>query len=219
MTDRPLPLNMAIHHRPATSRRQRGSTLVGIVVGFVLGLAVAAAIAYVLTKTPNPFDGKAGRSEIVRPHLSSVEREPAAPTDKPRFDFSKILPGTEERKSAQREESTARSGEKAAAAPDAPAPATAKIEKAEKADKAEPAEKSGKFFLQAGAYQNAADAEDQRAQLALMGVEAVLQTVTIPDKGTINRVRLGPYATADEMNQVKAQLLKQGVATAVIKNP
>lgn len=208
MTYRPVQLNTLTLRHSAAAHRQRGNTVLGIIVGFVLGLAVAAGIAYVLNKTPNPFDGKSTRSDVVRPHLSSVEREPAAATDKPRFDFSKILPGTEERKSAPKDESAVRPGDK-------PAPAA----ETTAAAKAEPAEKSGKYFLQAGAYQNAADAEDQRAQLALMGVEAVLQTVTVPEKGTLNRVRLGPYATADEMNQVKAQLLKQGVATAVIKNP
>ncbi len=215
---RSLQLNKSPLQRPATAavNRQRGNTLLGIIVGFVLGLAVASGIAYVLNKTPNPFDGKGARSEIVRPNLSSVEREPAGQTDKPRFDFSKILPGTEERKSALKDDAAARTGEKAKGAP---AAETAAVAKGNSPGKAESAEKSGKYFLQAGAFQNAADAEDQRAQLALMGVEAVLQTVTVPEKGTLNRVRLGPYATADEMNQIKAQLLKQGVATAVIKNP
>ena len=45
------------------------------------------------------------------------------------------------------------------------------------------------------------------------------QTVAVPDKGTLNRVRLGPFATVDEMNQIKAELLKRGVTTAVIKIP
>lgn len=185
-------------------RQVRGGTLLGVIIGFVLGLGVAAAIAYVLTKTPNPFDGKPVKSDVASPHLSSVEREAAKQGERPRFDFSKILPGTEERK-AQKEE----------AAPnldsDKPAPAVRAA--------AQPPDKGGKFFLQAGAYQNVADAEDQRAKLALMGIEASMQAVVVPDKGTLNRVRLGPYDTADEMNQVKAELLKRGVATAVIRNP
>ena len=188
-------------------RRIRGGTMLGILLGFVLGLAVAAAIAYVLNKTPNPFDHKSPKSEVVSPRLSSVEKEAARPGERPRFDFSKILPGTEERK-AQKDET-------AGAAPEAPAaanPATGQRPQT-------PDQAAGKFFLQAGAFQNAADAEDQRAQLALMGIEAVLQPVNVPDKGTINRVRLGPYQSAEEMNQVKADLLKRGVATAVIRNP
>jgi cell division protein FtsN len=188
----------------AGPRHGRGGTLLGIVIGFALGLTVAAVIAYSLTKTPNPFDGKSAKPEVANPNLSGVERDTAKQGDRPRFDFSKILPGTEERKVQKEETATSQASEKSAPAP----------QKAE-----QPGEKDGKFFLQAGAYQNVADAEDQRAKLALMGIEASMQTVTVPDKGTLNRVRLGPYGSAEEMNQVKAELLKRGVATAVIRNP
>ncbi|MEO7246702.1 MAG: SPOR domain-containing protein [Rubrivivax sp.] len=184
-----------------------------MIIGFVLGLVVAAGIAWLLTKSPNPFDGKSARSGIASPQLSSVEREAAAARqgERPRFDFSKILPGTDERKAAQKDEPAPKSPDKAA--PPQVLQAATTIGKT-------PADQgAGKFFLQAGAYQNAADAEDQRAQLALMGIEAVLQAVTVPDKGTLNRVRLGPYGSAGEMNQVKAELQKQGVATAVIRDP
>ena len=183
--------------------RHRGGTLLGVILGFVLGLGVAAVIAWVLTKTPNPFDGKSAKPDVTSPHLSSVERDAAKQGDRPRFDFSKILPGTEERK-PQKEDAAA-------------GPARDKHETPMAA--VEPADKGGKFYLQAGAYQNAADAEDQRAKLALMGIEASMQTVAVPDKGNISRVRLGPYGSAEEMNQVKAELLKRGVATAVIRNP
>jgi cell division protein FtsN len=190
--------------RRAWPRQGRGGTLLGVVIGFALGLAVAAVIAYSLTKTTNPFDGKSAKPEVANPNLSGVEREAAKQGERPRFDFSKILPGTEERKTQKEESATSQTGEKSA-------PAAQKAE--------QPVDKDGKFFLQAGAYQNAADAEDQRAKLALMGIEASMQTVAVPDKGTLNRVRLGPYGSAEEMNHVKAELLKRGVTTAVIRNP
>jgi hypothetical protein len=77
----------------------RGGTLVGVFVGLVLGLAIAAAIAYFLGKS-----GLTGapalpglQKEIARNGKS--ETVPATSTpDKPRFDFYKILPGTEEPK-------------------------------------------------------------------------------------------------------------------------
>jgi cell division protein FtsN len=193
------------HAMPRTWPRQnRGGTLLGVIVGFVLGLGVAAIIAYVVTKTPNPFESKSAKSDVANPQLSSVERDAAKQGERPRFDFSKILPGTEERRTQKEEPATSQGSDKSAPA----------VQAAE-----QPAEKGGKFFLQAGAYQNAADAEDQRAKLALMGIEASMQTVVVPDKGTLNRVRLGPYGTADEMNLVKTDLMKRGVVTAVIKNP
>jgi cell division protein FtsN len=182
----------------------RGSTLLGIAIGFVLGLGVAAAIAYVLAKTPNPFENKSAKSDVAAPHLSSVDRDSAKQGERPRFDFSKILPGTEERKAPKEDAPTA--PQEAGASTPAAAPTGPDADK-------------GRFFLQAGAYQNAADAEDQRAKLALMGIEATMQTVALPDNRKLNRVRLGPYGSAEEMNQVKMELQKQGVTTAVIRNP
>jgi cell division protein FtsN len=82
-----------------TPGAMRGGTLIGIFVGLVLGLAVAAGIAYFLGKS-----GLTGSSampgtqrEIVR--NGKTEAVPATSTpEKPRFDFYKILPGTEEPK-------------------------------------------------------------------------------------------------------------------------
>jgi cell division protein FtsN len=77
----------------------RGGTLLGIFIGLVLGLAVAATIAYVLGKsglTGSPTVAGAAK-EIVR--NGKPETAPVAPTaEKPRFDFYKILPGAEEPK-------------------------------------------------------------------------------------------------------------------------
>jgi hypothetical protein len=189
-------------------RHCRGGTLLGVLIGFLLGLGVAAALAFFLTRIPNPFDGRPGKpvAEVVGPRLSSVERESAKPVERPRFDFSKILPGTEDRRGPK---------------DDIPVPGPADKAVAVLQAAGQPTQRAlaGKYFLQAGAYQNAADAEDQRAKLALMGIEATMQSVEVPDKGTLNRVRLGPYTSVDEMNQVKTELLKRGVSTAVIKNP
>lgn len=192
-------------------RRTRGGTLLGVLIGFLLGLGVAAGLAFFLTRIPNPFDGRSGKSghDIVSPQLSSIERDAPKSGDRPRFDFSKILPGTEDRRVPK--------DDTAAAVP--PANKGVGVVQATSQAAAPPAPATGKFFLQAGAYQNAADAEDQRAKLALMGIEATMQTVEIPEKGTLNRVRLGPYSSVDEMNQVKTELLKRGVSTAVIRNP
>ena len=197
---------MPRHRAQGVGRRlAHGGTLLGVLIGFALGVAVAGVIAFFFTKTPNPFEGKSVRGDVAGPHLSSVERE-LAKGERPRFDFTKILPGTEERR-VQKDDTVAPATAKSAAAP----PAAAQTDQG--------GAKAGKFFLQAGAYQNEADAEDQRAKLALMGIEASMQSVSVPDKGTINRVRLGPYSSAGEMNQVKAELMKRGVVTAVIRNP
>jgi cell division protein FtsN len=83
----------------STRGRTRGGTLLGVFVGLVLGLAVAAAIAYFLGKsglTGSPA-APGAQKEIVR--NGKPETVPATSTpEKPRFDFYKILPGTEEPK-------------------------------------------------------------------------------------------------------------------------
>lgn len=225
MIDR-SPIQRPLRSRRGSQHAQRGGTLLGVAIGFALGVTVAALIAFALTKSSNPFDGKSGR--ITDPSAPHVGGEPKS--GEPRFDFSKILPGVESRRSQE----SSSSGKTAVAAPTSGGEATSGAVAAggaagggaagsggatgsSGAAAAAVADKAGKLYLQAGAYQNAADAEDQRAKLALMGIEAALQLVTLPDKGTLSRVRLGPFASAEEMNSVKTELSKRGVATAVIK--
>jgi cell division protein FtsN len=71
--------------------------------------------------------------------------------------------------------------------------------------------------LQAGSFAGEAEAENLKAQLALGGWEAVIQSASIPDKGMRYRVRLGPYDNTDELNRNKAELGRRGFDVAVIK--
>jgi cell division protein FtsN len=73
------------------------------------------------------------------------------------------------------------------------------------------------YFLQVGAFQKAADADNLKAKLALTGLEAGVQEVSIPEKGTMHRVRVGPFRTADEMNRARGLLSQSGVQGTVIK--
>ena len=116
--------------------------------------------------------------------------EKSAKEDKPRFDFYEILPGAKE------------------ATPEKPAKETPKGSTV-----------SGKeaFFLQAGSFQNAPDADNLKARLALLGVEAAIETTALPDKGTWHRVRIGPYTSVEELNRTRDTLKQNGVQTTLIK--
>jgi cell division protein FtsN len=109
--------------------------------------------------------------------------------EKPRFEFYKILPGAEE--------PVPQAAPKPAAA--APAPAGEAL------------------FLQAGAFQKPADADNLKARLALMGVEAGVQQVTLPEKGVMHRVRIGPYANPDEMAKARTLLAQNGIQASVVR--
>jgi hypothetical protein len=74
-----------------------------------------------------------------------------------------------------------------------------------------------KYFLQAGSFQNPNDADNMKAKLAMLGVEAAVQTAEVPQKGLWHRVRVGPFSNVDEMNRIRASLQQNGVQTNPIR--
>jgi Cell division protein len=72
------------------------------------------------------------------------------------------------------------------------------------------------YYLQAGAFGNAADAEEMKARLALLGFEA--KTLAAQEGETLlHKVRLGPYKSLDELNTVRARLTQGGVETMLVR--
>jgi len=155
-------------------------------------------------------------------------REPAkaakAENDKTRFDFYRILPGTEEAKVAPAKPASpdrAVVDKAAGKAPEAATPAPTPAPDAKAAARiaaADPAAKSpDRFWLQAGSFASASDAENLKARLALAGWEAQVQQGQLADKGVRYRVRLGPYDNTDELNRIKGELARRGFDVAVIR--
>ena len=72
------------------------------------------------------------------------------------------------------------------------------------------------IYLQAGSFQSANEADNQKARLAMMGAEARIQQVMLQDK-VWYRVRLGPYQKLDDVNHLRADLAKQGIDANVVK--
>ena len=198
-----------IRNIPRSRKAGRGGTVIGIFIGLVLGLTIAAAVAFYLGKSglTSPLGGSGAAKDTPRGGRNELQPPVAAATEKPRFDFYKILPGGEEPKAT-----AARAGDKVERATDRATVDAAKT--------SEPAAKPGdRFWLQAGAFASEADAENLKARLALSGWEATLQSVPQPDKSIRYRIRLGPYDNTEELNRVKAELGTRGFDAAVIKNP
>src|SRR3954454_7769479 len=92
--------------RAVATRKSGSSLLVGLLIGLVLGLVVALGVAWYINKMPNPFTPRAAppgppaKFEAPKgtpPQSAKVEEKaPAKGDEKPRFDFYKILPGSEE---------------------------------------------------------------------------------------------------------------------------
>lgn len=203
---------------------QGGSTLVGVFVGLVIGVLIAAALAWYFSRpyefvhrNPVPVAGQS-----LPPGAQPITLG-GKPGDKP------VAPPPGEPKPAPA----------AAASTAAPAGASAPADAANKDDKkfdfydllpkgdqaTLPAPKADasaavgvdKFYLQLGAFADPSEVDNLKARLALMGIEASVQKLESPDKGTLHRVRVGPYLKPEDMNAVRTQLAQAGVESTVVK--
>ena len=74
-----------------------------------------------------------------------------------------------------------------------------------------------RYYLQAGAFRNPADADNLKAQLALLGVEAMIQTSDVPGKGVFHRVRVGPYQAMSDVDRTRSLLTQNNIPATVVK--
>jgi len=191
-------------------RKNSGGTLIGLFIGLVLGVLIAFGVVWYLNKMPLPFQDKASRPEKAEAKPATAQQAPQAlpgkpgdkVEDKPRFEFYKILPSGQE---------------PAPATGDTPGGTSARPQQAAQPPAAAAAPSNEAFYLQAGAFQKVGDAENLKAKLALMGLETSLQDVSIPEKGVMHRVRVGPFAKLEDMNRVRNQLSQSGIQATVIK--
>lgn len=183
---------MAKNHRALAKKKSGGGTLLGIFIGLILGLCMAVGVAWYMNKTPIPFLTGAKPPEKTATEMGKTIVKPDEKTtqqvEKPRFEFYKILPGAEEPVTEQQ------------------------IKQA-----AKPGTPSENYLLQVGAFQNPADADNLKARLALIGVEAGVEPIDLPEKGTWYRVRVGPYTKVDEINHLRQTLAQNGIEATLVK--
>lgn len=72
------------------------------------------------------------------------------------------------------------------------------------------------YVLQAGAFGASGDAEAVKAKIALLGLNARVESAQINGK-TVYRVRMGPYGTASELASAKGKLASGGLPALAIK--
>jgi cell division protein FtsN len=196
-------MSRAVTKNSNSSSSKFGPMLTGIIFGVLLGLLMAGGVAwYVLTKNPRSFASEEPTARV-KPMVELKQKEAAAdktapsekakPTDaeaKPQYEFYKVLTET-----------------KSENAPNAEPVASV----------AAPGATKEANVLQAGAFQKQDDAEKLKAKLAMLGVEATIQSANVPDKGLWFRVRLGPFANANEMNKVAATLKQNGLSSTPLR--
>lgn len=100
------------------------------------------------------------------------------------------------------------------AAPTAPAPTNAPAAPA--ATAAADAPGDARYILQAGAFGASGDAETVKAKIAMLGLNARVESAQISGK-TVYRVRMGPYGTASELADAKSKLSSGGLPAMAVK--
>lgn len=173
----------------------------GILIGLIVGLAVAIGVALYINFSPKPYANRSKPvEEAIKAEAKNGGTDPKStpteansksgkPSDKPRFDFYTILPGSEVPVSEREIKQIAKQDGSA----------------------------KDSYFLQVGAFQAAAEADNIKARLALLGLEAAIQTADIPDKGVWHRVRIGPFTDIEEMNRSRNLLTQNDIPSSLVK--
>ncbi len=161
--------------------------LTGLLIGFLLSLAWILREGWPQTQ-PRP-DASAQAPAAGEAPLAELAGSRKAP-ERREFDFYSVLPEME------------------VVIPDA--------QIRQQSSSPTPTDSDERFLMQLGSFGNRADAEALKAQVALLGVQASIQPVTINGTDWF-RVRVGPLAGAREVEQVRTQLGQYGAQAITLK--
>ena len=176
--------------------------MTGLFIGGVAWLKVGPETLGNLGLVPeNPASAPA--QKISEPKAPNAEQTPP----KPRFAFYDILPEMEvlvPDGEVDKEVATAK-----------PTVVPPKAAVKEPQNQTQP--EGPRYMLQMGSFRKHADADRLKARLALMGIEANIQRVTINNKDTFHRVRSGPYQKGRQLNDIRARLKNKKITPLVIR--
>ena len=188
-------------------------------IGVLLGLTLSVLVlvkdwAPMLRKKnlPQPNAEATAPKESESAVADEAAKKPAPP--KKSFDFYSVLPEMEvvipdaelsakARAEQQRQQAAMAQSQTANTNATTPAPPAS-------------TEGGGRYVLLAGSYGDPKAADEAKAKLALLGVVAKVQSITINGK-TWNRVMVGPYANASDTEAAKKSLADNGVKAIPMK--
>jgi cell division protein FtsN len=215
-----------------TMNKQRGGTLLGIIIGGLLGLGAALAVAVYVTKVPIPFLNKsqpnsaendaaeAKKNKDWNPNTPLAGKNPARPSAAASGSLGTASPAENATAPVPSTAKSTTATAKAAVSND-PLGDLAKAKSAPKPSKPDAAGASSaadpfSYFIQAGAFRTPEDAEQQRAKLSLMGYQAKV-TEREQSGRTVYRVRLGPFDKKDDADKTKEKLDSNAIETALVR--
>lgn len=168
---------------------QSGNTMLGFIAGLIVGLLIALVVAWGITRhAPSEKPNVRPPELSIQPKLGSDNE-----SNEPR-DINQPLKGKQSQPADASEATTVEPTKKVEPAP----------------------EPSNTFWLQVGAYGSKGDAENQKAALAMQGLQATISEYMKDDK-KIWRVRVGPIEGNSELQKNKRRLDDAGISYSVIK--
>ena len=156
----------------------------------LVGIGIGVAGVMLTQMLTHRADGRGGLSNLFSSFNKPAEKpakkapEPAK-LPKPKFDFYTILPETE----------TVLPERRARAKPVKTKP-----------------EEGVSYILQAGSFAGFEEADHLKAKLALAGLVAQIQKVTIEGRGDYYRVRMGPFDKLENLDAAEQQLKQLGIS-------
>lgn len=196
--------------KPASGAQVPG--WIWLIAGLSFGLAVAAFVYIRRPMAPPPAITDAEPAELLAEPGSKQPQKPQKPQkpdqaekseklalppkEKDRFTFYEILKNQEVVLPAE----AAKSPQPPKPAPTAPQPAN-----------------GPSYIIQVASYRAQAEAEKQKAQLALLGIESRIESVTIDGKDTFYRVRIGPERDWARVQTTMSRLEANGVHALLVK--
>ena len=212
---------------------QRGGFAVGLVIGLLIGLGLALGVALYVTKVPIPFLNKVPQRTAVQDAAEAEKNrnwDPNSPLygknpARPSMSSSGVLAAPAGALPPQPPAVVTAPSVVTAPAARASVPSSGRDPAAILADRPvskPPAGGAGtdadpfRYFVQAGAYSRTEDADQQKANLAMLGLEGRI-TEREQSGRTVYRVRVGPFENKADADAAKERVGAAGVEAQLVR--
>ena len=182
------------HRRKSTRKPQSGRGWLWFLVGLAVGVAgtlTAEVMDYFSAEQVARVVRQATGGDEGKLRTGDERRAPETKKQRPRFEFYTMLPEME------------------VAVPD--------HELTSERPPAETEREDVTYVLQAGSFKQLAQADRLKAELALIGMPAQIQTVSIEGGTKWHRVRVGPFTNLQALNEARDELQNNGLKVMVLK--
>lgn len=210
-------MNRKPYHPPRSRQplRRRGGTVLGILIGMALGALIVAGAVLVFRYGDNPFTQPPSAKEAPPEGVAALPGKPGdVPVEKQDFTFYTLPKGGDV--TTPNGQSQPRQQASIPASASSAAPASVSGSTLASSPAMPPAQDAaGKaLYLQLGAFESAEQADDLKVKLLLMSLNPITQRAQLADGRTVHRIRVGPFASREDLKAMRTRLLSSGFSAA-----